>query len=281
MKSRIEPEIGEELRIAGVVQLRDKVKNDPKYLDYDILSFSERDYIEIIKKEDVPYLSGMMISTADPKLDTIGEDHFDKIWGYMVRIENKDEILFLFKKYTPKKLLEKGKIPMVCRQGHFEKLESQIVAIEDNYDAALLIKENRKDRIAAEPFMLLIFNKSQFESLFSFMEFYKKVVEDKFNYIKDKALFDDTGKLIKCCQNDARKIRKLARIINNGLFESMNLDKIKANAEAFNLKIEFDGDWKIKINELQIWEILKILDDDYVKSEITDHRYEAHAKMKV
>lgn len=48
----------------------------------------------------------------------------------------------------------------------------------------------------------------------------------------------------------------------------------------YNLDIYFDATGKIEFTPEKIWVFLRIFDDDYVKSEITDIKYEVRSKVK-
>ena len=192
-------------------------------------------------------------------------------------MEDANKCLLLFKKSTPARLLKKRKLAVVFRNGQFNKLDSQIITLEDNYDASLLIK----DIPDATPNVIIIFNRQLFEAFFSFIEHYQKDINDKIQIINDMALFDNVGNLIQLCQKDARKIKKLAKIVKSEYFNSMDKTKIKESITAYGLKIDLNSENRIKLEDSDIWDILRILDDDCVKSDITGSKYLAHAKMKV
>ncbi len=117
--------------------------------------------MEIINISDVPYLPRWLTITADGSLETIDYDDFDKVWGYIVSIEHDDSSVFLFKKCTPQKLLDKGKLAMSFNSDLFEKMGTSIVTIGDDYDAATLTRDSDNGN---EETKIYIFNRSNFES---------------------------------------------------------------------------------------------------------------------
>lgn len=60
----------------------------------------------------------------------------------------------------------------------------------------------------------------------------------------------------------------------------MSKNDIKDVVDNYALDLEFDDNGKVVVNKDNIWTILRILDDDYVRSEITDTKYEARSKVK-
>lgn len=282
LKSKINPDIGEDLKKSGIAQIEAIMKDDPEYIEYGILSGFDRVTVEKISSDDVPYLSNILHSIANPDLNLVTDDDLEHIWGYIVRIENLPKTLFLFKKYTPQRLLEKGKIPCSVQDGHFKKFNDQIITIDSSYDAALLIMSQPTVSTSPSPQLLSVFvwSRSSFESLFSFVEIYKAEVETNKKYLVDKSLLNDVNALIDDCINDGRKIRKLARIIKNDQLQSITNEKIKKVVRDYNLDITFDKSGKMEFSPEKIWDVLRIFDDDYVKSEITDNKYEARSKVK-
>ena len=86
--------------------------------------------METIDKNNVPYLSQIIIQISNPNLDVFEDSNTNKIFGYVVKIENANETLFLFRKYAAKKLLEADKIPMLLKNGNFQKLNYQVMALD-------------------------------------------------------------------------------------------------------------------------------------------------------
>ena len=275
LNTTITTEIGSELIDAGYQQIVSILNKDPEYIEYGAIPYSDRVHVEKINKNEVPYLSQLLIEVSN-SVEVFEDTRTNKIFGYIVKIENGNNALFLFRKYTPKKLVEKGKLSMIFNKGIFQRLNYTIMAIDEVYDAALLLKEG-DDQSQVQVF---IFNRSQFESMFSFVDFYEKEVDGRKKEIDDKDLLNDIDVFIDFCKNDSRMIKKFARILKNGEFSKMSKNDIKDVVDEYKLDLEFDDSGKVVVNKDNIWTILRILDDDYVRSEITDTKYEARSKVK-
>jgi len=276
LKTTITPEIGKVIVNTALQQVESILACNPEYMDYGTALGSDRRCVETIDKSEVPHLLELMQQVSNPELEVFMDGENSKISGYVVKIESKNKTLFLFRKYSPKKLLEKGKISMIFNQGRFEKLNKEIMALDTIYDAALLLTENER----ASQIKVFIFNRPKFESLFSFADGYEKEIENNKETITEKEFLDDIDLFLEYAKEDSRAIKKLARIIKNGEFERMTKEKIKKIVREYNLTLEFDADGKIKVTKENMWTILRILDDDYVHSEATDTKYEARAKVK-
>lgn len=276
LKTIINVDIGKELIEVGLQQVTAIIGKKPEYIEYGIIPYSEKKYIETIDKSDVPNLSQLIIQVSTPDLAVFEDSKTNKIFGYVVKIENANETLFLFRKYAAKKLLEADKIPMRFKHGNFQKLNYQIMAIDTVYDAALILKEG-DDSLQSQVF---IFNRSKFESMFSFIDFYDEEINKTINEINDMTLFENVGEFIDLCKNDSRMIKKFARIIKAGEFSKMSKENANRINDEFNLSWEFNNNGEIIVDKDNIWSILRFLDDDYLHSEITDANYESHSKLK-
>lgn len=276
LKTTINVDISKELIEVALQQVKAIIEKKPEYIEYGIMPYSDKKYVETIDKSDVPNLSQLIIQVSTPDLDIFEDSKTNNIFGYIVKIENANETLFLFRKYAAKKLLEADKIAMRFNQGNFQKLNYQIMAIDTVYDAALILKEG-DDSLQPQVF---IFNRSKFESMFSFIDFYEKEINNNIKEISDMALFDDVNEFIDLCINDGRKIKKFARIIKAGEFSKMSKENAIYVKDKFNISWEFNKDGEIVVNKDNIWSILRFLDDDHLHSEITDANYESHSKLK-
>ncbi|GFO97027.1 hypothetical protein ig2599ANME_1226 [groundwater metagenome] len=245
-------------------------------MEYGVIASSDRLCVETITKNEVPYLSELITQVSNPNLEVFNDTKTNKIFGYIVKIEYDNKTLFLFRKHSPKKLLEKGIITMLFREGGFERLNSQIMAIDEEYDASLLLEEG----VDPSQSKVFIFKRPKFESVFSFVDFYEKEADIKKDEITTKGFLDNVNGFIDYCKGDGRAIKKLARILKNGGFARMSKEKISNVVGEYNLALEFDAGGKIIVNKENIWTVLRILDDDYVRSDVTETKYEARSKVK-
>ena len=276
LKTTINVNVGKELIEVCLRQIKAIIGKEPEYIEYGIIPYSDKKYVETIDKNSVPNLSQLIIQVSNPNLDIFEDSNTNKIFGYIVKIENANETLFLFRKYAAKKLLEADKIPMSFKQGNFQKLNYKIMAIDTVYDAALILKDAEN---SLQP-QVFIFNRSNFESMFSFIDFYEKEINETIKEISDMTLFDNVEEFIDLCKNDSRMIKKFARIIKVGEFSKMSKENAKYVKDKFNISWDFNKNGEIVANKDNMWSILRFLDDDYLHSEITDANYESHSKLK-
>ena len=132
LTTRIQPAVSSDLKTFGVNQIHGILSHDHEIIEYGILFQSDRFIVETIDYQCVPFLTNILTKIAQPPDENfISENDYPHIWGYVVRIENADKTVFLFRKYTPKKLLEKDKLSCVIdRTGQFAKLSGQAIALD-------------------------------------------------------------------------------------------------------------------------------------------------------
>lgn len=280
LTTRIQPTVSSDLKTFGVNQIQGILSHDHEIIEYGILSQSDRYIVETIDYQCVPFLSNILAKIARPNENLISEDDYPHIWGYVVRIENADKTVFLFRKYTPKKLLEKDKLSCVIdRTGQFAKLSGQAIALDAHYDAALLIRAHAPGS-PEQASNVFILSHGAFESLFSFVDEYRRQVDSNQDYLRGKEILEDVSQIVEICCADTRALKKLARILHDRPFDLLNPAKIRETIQDYNLPVTVNEAGKIQINQEYIWDILRILDDDYGESKATGNKYEMRSKVR-
>ncbi|MGB8220291.1 MAG: Kiwa anti-phage protein KwaB-like domain-containing protein, partial [Methanoregula sp.] len=255
-------------------------------IGYDILPCTDGDtVIETLPLKDVPHLSEFIAGIADKNIKIITKKDLSKIHGYAVRIENEINTIYLFKKNTPKRLLEKDKIAYFFgAEGQFSEIDDQIITIEKIFDAAVLIPNPKNPakitKIDTENFWLsdvYIFFHYPFESFFDFKEAFSLVIENNRGYLEETKLVDSVDNLVSYCGDNARLIKKLARIVTAKQLDATKIEKLKEVALNYKLNVKFskkDGEEseKLTVENDTIREVLHLLDDDYGKSEIRNQK---------
>ena len=253
------------------------LKCESKCVEYGISPYYDKEVTEFLRCEEVPYLRELILETANTK-QKFNINMTKDIFGYIVKIRNinNNKTLYLFRKYSPKKLLETSKIPLCIKgDGKFTNFNDDIVALDKVYDAAFISNDDED----LSDLNIFIFCRSYFEFLFSFIEYYEKEIDNNKGTIEEKGILKDPNELISLCKNDSRMIKKFARILKNGNLNNMKIEKITDIIDQFNLNISLENNKLVATRE-NIWTILRILNDDYLKSQVTDSMYETHAKIK-
>lgn len=270
----IEEELGNDLSEEALYQIENKMRGKPDFREYGVLVGSDSSYIEKLGRDNVPHLNKILIQ-IDSGLDEFVFDKTKEIHGYIVRIENEDGTLYLFRKNDPKRVLKKGIISKIIHEGRYGKSDDNLLLLDPNFDALLYVESEDSSE------MVFIFNRRNFEFLFSFTEYYENEVVDSETKIESRNIIGNITTLIDSCKNNSNMARKMVRIIQGGFYEDMTSDSIQNTVDDYNLDdITFDSAGKIFVNDNNTWTVLKILDDDYLESGNTSNKYESHSKVK-
>ena len=282
-------EIAKDVLIRNVVRYTERGEL-VKYYPYTPTTKIDRVHVEYISLEDIPNFEKIATELNRVDLQFFDLTNAKKIIGYIVKIPIsiegafEGELLFI-KKYTVKGLLERGRLNMIFHgdESRFTLFTDDIVAIDKRFDAVLLTGNHFSNNGSGDYNVGYIFNKSQFESFFRFIETYTQEVDTKKNDLLKTEIIDSDNleQLVQYCEGDLRKIRKLAKALKDGHYKKLNYQKMVAIKEKYKLEdLTFTEDGKIVVTPQNIWTVLKLLSDDYLTSEITGNKYESHSKIK-
>jgi len=76
-------------------------------------------------------------------------------------------------------------------------------------------------------------------------------------------------------------MRKLARVVQSGYINQLTTEKIMDVAVEFGVTGIATEDGTLVFDAGNRWQLLKLLDDDYLRSPMTTNRYESSAKVRV
>ncbi|MCW1309688.1 MAG: DUF4868 domain-containing protein, partial [Candidatus Nanoarchaeia archaeon] len=222
--------------------------------------------IQTIDKDDVNYLNTILQDINRADLDIFDMKRSKNLWAYAIKIGDTKTILF--RKYTENRILDrKGWIALFISEGKFNQLRGPVLTIDDDIDTIFYYDK------------LYILNVEQFERTFSFMDKFIGEINDSLKVLEEKDLVD-VSFMWNLCKTDPRKIKKLYKILKGDGVKSLNLETIKKLDTEYNLGLIGKDGKKIIVNSNNIWTVLKVLDDDYLKSPVTDNKYEVYSKVK-
>jgi hypothetical protein len=94
------------------------------------------------------------------------------------------------------------------------------------------------------------------------------------------------GDLTDACKSDGRLASKLAQVVQRDYWDQVTREDIERVIRRYGLnengRIDYrDGSIKYSPSPGQRWTLLKLLDDDYLGSEMTDEKYEAGNKRSL
>ncbi|WP_337783895.1 anti-phage protein KwaB [Sutterella wadsworthensis] len=191
------------------------------------------------------------------------KNDINKAQSILIKICSHSENIIFFKKFYPISLVKSTrKTFRINSDAEFEPLEDDIIRLTGDFDVMLMGDD------------FYINDLSHFETAFSFDQIKKQKRDFVISSIKS---LDKKGYL----ENYPVSTRQIIRAAKSQVLK-MNKDAIinfvKKNTHKFNLKIKNN---KILLNsQKSIHCLYKLLNDDYLSSDLTHNNYEAIAKKQ-
>jgi hypothetical protein len=128
---------------------------------------------------------------------------------------------------------------------------------------------------------VFVFNKGRFESIFQFFELVKLAASETLETIRTTIPIHNFDDLQSACLNHLQMLKKLKNIAAQPYLSRIRITDIRRVIEEMELDLrveKHDRKLKIVFDPKNKWEILRLLDDDYLQSIMTGENYEVNSK---
>ncbi len=234
------------------------------------------EHTEFLSEKDLEQIKPILNLIEDKKIDLkkVDKKFLKKLWFYVIRLESGTEKVLFFKKYSEGMVLQKSiGLALLFKAGNFDKLKNDIFMISKKADC-IYYKEQ-----------LIIRSKGNFEKIFNFLHRIAENAKAAVEVIRELPFKIEN---FSSFESQWMKHENMMRKLNN-VYASRSLEKIKPEniqllVEQGILKyttIQKDDQGRIVIRSSDYWEVLNILDDDYVRSMLTDISYQAGVKKEI
>jgi len=180
------------------------------------------------------------------------------------------EPIYFYRTYTPKKMLSKSPFFGIWRgENEYDRIERPIFLFDKYIDCV------------SRGNSMFILKKENFQHIFRFLEEVEKCAKQTLKYIKVRMPIANFDQFADACERDAGKLRKLKNIATQPYLDKISMNDIKRVIQMHNLRIPIatvDGVEIIVFEPANPWDILKLLDDDYLNSVMTSQNYEVTGK---
>lgn len=259
----IKPEVREIFLNNATIQLDALLdKEDFEYCDLDPIAKYPNCVVETIGFENTPNLEDLLEMINNPNLNSYSDDT-PNVLAYAIKFD--DIGVTLFQHCPPKKILDASRwIKLREKEGTFSKFEENILTIDPDIIDCIYSEAEEE---------MYIMNKFPFDQIFGYIDSIKELVSAKLDDIPDDDIIIDVNELFGICQRDNNKLKRLYNVLNNGGLELLNSENVTTINDTHNIGLEFNDDGKIDINGKNAWKIIHILNDDYLKSVVTDNNF--------
>lgn len=199
---------------------------------------------------------------------------YQKLADEIVLIQNRQgESFYVFRKYNSKKELTRSKqFIMIYNDGVFDTFEDKIFLFDEKIDC-----------IRIDDFMF-IENTYYFQTIFKYYEGLKEKSVKILTDIEEMVPIQNYQDFQDCCTGQLQMLAKLNNISSKPYFNAISMEKIKKTIDTYKLNVKIvweDGEEKLLFDKNDRWGLLKLLDDDYLGSIMTDTQYVVNSKRAI
>jgi hypothetical protein len=160
---------------------------------------------------------------------------------------------------------------MVLRGGSFTKVDEQIFLFDDKVDCFVF-----------EGY-LFVLRKSDYRRIFDQLDAVRKRARLAAAALHAKVPIANFDEFEKACMTQAALADKLIAVQGRDYFDRLSYAMLKPVIDEFGLKIPVESSNGVvqlvfETGPEHRWRILRLVDDDFLKSSMTEHRYEVNSK---
>lgn len=237
-------------------------------------------------KPDSHQLAWIVANEAQPVVDHLGAlpspgdaPEFDGNEGFVSGLHHYAIILeggaqgtlqFL-RKCSPKIQLSRSRfVAALFANGTYSKADDRTLLFDDKADC--IIAGGR----------VFIRNVHNFQTIFKYHADLERVARESLETIKTAVQIRNFEVFAVSCMTHVNKLAKLRNIATKPYLQHVTMKDIKRTIKQFNLTsvrvVKRDGEEVLEYDEVDQWVVLKLLDDDYLGSVMTKHKYIVNSK---
>ncbi len=244
-------------------------------VEYDPALTPDRTVVWKQNSDDVPFYNHFhnLIETTDD-INWYDTDNlvYGDIWAYWIKVYGNGNMFYLIKKVTASKVIRTGgKLAIIYTDQVFRNLETDILTMDGTFDAIYCNQT------------LLFENKQNFEKALLYHEVKQAVANDTLDAIEEIGFVENFEQVKEFLKDDYHSINKLNKIKEKPYFHSLTFADCKRIIMEYEVQIDID-DVNNQFNitsKAQAKYFIKVLNDDYLLSELTTLKYSANSKEDV
>ncbi len=180
------------------------------------------------------------------------------------------ERAYFFRVFTAANELErKPGAALVFRNGMYSKVGEKIFLFGEQIDCFVF-----KGTV-------FIINKRNYRSIFDLLERIQREAGDAADALQEVIPIDNFDEFKAACCSQTTMADKLIEVSKRDYFTSLSVGKLLPIINEFHLNVEITADGTSLVFDPRPagrWHILRLIDDDYLRSTLTEHRYEVNSK---
>ena len=270
-KTRIHERIPDEIKNAYFPKIKKSlVTNDYDLTEYNPALLPDRDVLWSYDSNIVPFYNFIVEKLSDVE-DYYNKEilGYDDIWAIWIKFQIQNIHFYLLKKITPTKVFTTGgRLGLIFSDEVFKKLESDVLTIDGTFD------------VLAYGDMLYFENKQHFERALLYQTVKRDVAIATLDEINEIGILENFDVVKDYLKDDQHSINKLNRIKSKPYFRTLTFNHCKQIIDDYGLNLNYDettGKFNIQ-NKKEAKLFVKVLNDDFLKSEMTNLKYASNSK---
>lgn len=199
-------------------------------------------------------------------------DELKNIQGYLITIGNESNKMALYKKHHSMNILKRDRFLLYPSGERLVEINNDVIALDKTFDF-MMLDEN-----------LIVLKLNILERYFGFENVIRNQASSTIDIVEANELLEDIQQLIDLSKS-IPNARKLMRIQNSPVLNVpvRNVINFIKNHPELTGKINFNANGtKINLETVESKKLfLKLLNDDYLFSQLTELQYDSHAKDKL
>lgn len=241
---------------------------------YNAVSKLDSHEVEHIDLSQYPHVRQQIDGLADlSRLSAFGNQRGidGRLRFYVIVIDpDGSDPIYFFRSCSPKmELQQSSKIALIFSKGNYDTFNETLFVFDRGIDCFCRGND------------LFVLNKGRFETIFQFFEEIKEAASETLDTIRATIPIHNFDELEAACLGHIQMLKKLKNIAAQPYLSRIKMDDIKKVIKEMGLSItvkKFGGKEKLTFDSSDKWEILRLLDDDYLKSVMTGEKYEVNSK---
>ncbi|MEC0902421.1 MULTISPECIES: Kiwa anti-phage protein KwaB-like domain-containing protein [Bacillus] len=245
---------------------------EKEVVNYEI-SLSDNEYIQKIMSSEIPNAEEIKEKILNPEMvEVLSSTDINNVWAYAVLIRYDNQRIMYFRKYSKGKILKKGvSNAMMFKDGSFKNISDYDVFRIDDYIDCIYYEGE-----------VYIIHSGNFERIFGFETQYETAAKRNLGIIAEGIIEEDGISVLQALiEKNSNNKRKLASISGEVIEKYKEIDVVRQTVEDYDLDVQINGVDKIIVQPDNASTVIKMFNDNYLKSEATDIRYEATSKRRV
>ncbi len=234
----------------------------------------EVEYLDVSTYESIAEQIVPLSTLADIEVFEAEEKFTAGIRFYVIVVQPPEgDAVYFFRAYSHRKMLSRSRsFAMIFNNGIYDRVTDPMFLFDHTIDCI------------SRGGMMFLFKKEHFHEMFRFFEMTRKVASETLETIRAAVPIQNFEAFVKDCEANMSKQVKLNHIASKPYLARLTIDDLKKVIVKNNLAVPIVkvGDKEMIVYEhSDKWVLLKLLDDDYLWSLMTEQSYEVTGKREL